>query len=80
MQYSDPLDRASEIEAMHRADALAAHARRSAYTGPPPAWFRGVACCAECGEPLSEARRAAIPGVGLCVGCQIEHEEGGTNG
>ncbi len=26
--------------------------------------------CAECEEPIPEARRAAIPGVKLCVECQ----------
>lgn len=26
--------------------------------------------CAECGEPIPEARRAAIPGVKLCIDCQ----------
>lgn len=26
--------------------------------------------CAECGKPIPEARRQAVPGVRLCVGCQ----------
>ncbi len=26
--------------------------------------------CAECEEPIPEARRAAIPGVKLCIDCQ----------
>lgn len=26
--------------------------------------------CAECGEPIPEARRNAIPGVKLCIDCQ----------
>jgi phage/conjugal plasmid C-4 type zinc finger TraR family protein len=26
--------------------------------------------CAECGAPIPEARRAALPGVRLCVDCQ----------
>ena len=26
--------------------------------------------CAECDEPIPEARRAAIPGVKLCIECQ----------
>jgi phage/conjugal plasmid C-4 type zinc finger TraR family protein len=30
----------------------------------------GLTHCAECGETISEARRAAIPGVRLCVSCQ----------
>lgn len=28
--------------------------------------------CAECGEPIPEARRTALPGVQLCVPCQEE--------
>lgn len=31
--------------------------------------------CAECGEPIPEARRKAIPGVRLCVACQTEHDK-----
>jgi phage/conjugal plasmid C-4 type zinc finger TraR family protein len=30
--------------------------------------------CDECGEPIPEARRAAIPGVRLCVTCQAERD------
>ncbi|MGE0860161.1 MAG: DksA/TraR family C4-type zinc finger protein [Gammaproteobacteria bacterium] len=26
--------------------------------------------CEECGEPIPEARRRAVPGVRRCVGCQ----------
>ena len=33
-----------------------------------------LAECAECGEPIPEARRAAIPGVKLCVDCQSERD------
>ena len=36
--------------------------------------------CAECGEPIPEARRKAVPGVRLCVACQQERDtETGTN-
>ena len=28
--------------------------------------------CAECGEPIPEARRLAVPGVRLCIACQAE--------
>ncbi|MGI9228748.1 MAG: DksA/TraR family C4-type zinc finger protein [Gammaproteobacteria bacterium] len=31
--------------------------------------------CAECDEPIPEARRKAIPGVRLCVECQQEREQ-----
>lgn len=30
--------------------------------------------CAECEEPISEARRAALPGVKLCIDCQQERD------
>jgi phage/conjugal plasmid C-4 type zinc finger TraR family protein len=30
----------------------------------------GLTHCAECGSEIPEARRAAIPGVRLCVSCQ----------
>jgi len=26
--------------------------------------------CAECGKPIPEARRLAVPGVALCIECQ----------
>ena len=31
--------------------------------------------CEECDEPIPEARRRAVPGVRLCVGCQSERDE-----
>ena len=31
--------------------------------------------CEECGEPIPQARREAVPGVRLCVACQAEHDE-----
>jgi phage/conjugal plasmid C-4 type zinc finger TraR family protein len=31
--------------------------------------------CRECGEPIPEARRAALPGVQLCIGCQQKADE-----
>ncbi|MEL7256843.1 MAG: DksA/TraR family C4-type zinc finger protein [Pseudomonadota bacterium] len=30
--------------------------------------------CAECEEPIPEARRTAIPGVKLCIDCQQERD------
>jgi len=43
-----------------------------------------LARCAECEEPIPEARRRAIPGVKLCVDCQAERDarpvpRGGVN-
>lgn len=34
-----------------------------------------LAFCALCEEQIPEARRRAIPGVRLCVGCQTEAEK-----
>jgi len=31
--------------------------------------------CEECDEPIPEARRRAVTGVRLCVGCQSERDE-----
>ncbi len=30
--------------------------------------------CAKCDEPIPEARRAAVPGVKLCIECQQERD------
>jgi phage/conjugal plasmid C-4 type zinc finger TraR family protein len=30
--------------------------------------------CAECGDVIPEARRAALPGVKLCIDCQSERD------
>ena len=32
--------------------------------------------CEECGEPIPEARRRALPGVRLCLECQQEADKG----
>ncbi|XBS71032.1 DksA/TraR family C4-type zinc finger protein [Acerihabitans sp. KWT182] len=34
-----------------------------------------AACCQECGEPIPEARRRALPGVQLCLACQAERDK-----
>lgn len=31
--------------------------------------------CEECGNPIPEARRQALPGVRLCVSCQAEADK-----
>lgn len=30
--------------------------------------------CEDCGEPIPEARREAVPGVRRCVACQEQHD------
>ena len=44
-------------------------ARSRLGTGP------GRPDCEECGEPIPEARRRAVPGVRLCVACQAARDE-----
>lgn len=34
----------------------------------------GRADCAECGEPIPEARRRAVPGASLCLDCQAVND------
>lgn len=71
---SDIFDQASEVEALQRTLAISRAAGRSAWSGPAPEWIDGVACCADCGMPIPQARRNALPGVGLCVACAAEAE------
>ncbi|MEC7763852.1 MAG: DksA/TraR family C4-type zinc finger protein [Pseudomonadota bacterium] len=33
-----------------------------------------LAECAECGEPIPEARRKALPGVKICIECQQDRD------
>jgi len=42
-------------------------------TRPAPSG-ESLSHCAECDEPIPEARRAAIPGVKLCIDCQQERD------
>ena len=62
---TDMFDRASEVEEGFRADALRRQAQRSP-RGESAKWCEGPAC----GERIPDERRAAIPGVRLCVDCQ----------
>ena len=34
----------------------------------------GLTHCYECGNPIPEARRNAVPGVRLCLSCQEAHD------
>ena len=34
-----------------------------------------LANCEDCGSPIPDARRAAVPGVRLCVACQAERDK-----
>ncbi|HWR03748.1 MAG TPA: TraR/DksA C4-type zinc finger protein [Humidesulfovibrio sp.] len=68
---SDAADDAQDYETHRRASALADAAPKP---GPPPLIIDGVACCAECEEPIPPARLKALPGVGLCMACAEELE------
>jgi len=65
----DEADRAqAHVDAFLDGSIAAAHQPK----GPAPDIIDGVACCAECGDPIPEARLKALPGVGLCVVCAEE--------
>ncbi len=53
-----------QIEASLADELQRIRARRPAPVGASPEE------CAECGEPIPPARRAALPGVKLCIDCQ----------
>lgn len=40
----------------------------------PPSALMSRAICKQCDEPIPAARRKALPGVQLCVGCQSRME------
>ncbi|MCD4498556.1 TraR/DksA family transcriptional regulator [Chromobacterium vaccinii] len=59
---TDFFDRASELETEFREQALARHFEQ---------WRQsGLSHCEDCGDPISGARRAAIPSCTRCVLCQ----------
>lgn len=66
---ADIFDRAQECESLFRQDAIA-HAQRLSgkATGP------SRETCIECGNPIPEARRIAVPGVKRCITCQTQLE------
>lgn len=45
--------------------------RLRAHSGPAGESARE---CVDCGEPIPEARRVALPGVKLCIECQQDHD------
>ena len=34
----------------------------------------GSECCDDCGEPIPQARRLALPGTRTCIACQSERD------
>ncbi len=73
---TDIYDRATEREEQMREDALSeARYQRDQERARPAAEF-----CYHCDDPIPLARRQAVPGVQLCVGCQQEFELHIVNG
>jgi len=68
---SDFYDRAQECEQRQRDEALKIQAARL------PKGKESALECHECGEPIPEGRRVAMPGVQTCIHCQtaIEHRD-----
>lgn len=65
---TDMFDRAQELEQRQRDEALARQAaKQNAGTS--------LSHCEDCGEPIPEKRRLAVPGCHRCIHCQNEHEE-----
>jgi len=62
----DVVDNAQRAEQLEREAALAALPKQA--NGP------SLTHCDECGAPIPEARRAAIPGCKLCINCQAAQE------
>ena len=65
---SDLIDRAAEEEALFLAEALSKH--------PAPKTTGSYSHCEDCGGPIPEARRKAVPGCTRCIVCQTYLEEG----
>lgn len=60
----DDADRAQERQAAANAESLAKQSRQAQLDLP------GNEICADCGEPIPEERRRALPSAHRCVGCQ----------
>ncbi|HCC5759607.1 TPA: TraR/DksA family transcriptional regulator [Citrobacter koseri] len=63
---ADIIDIAAETEELQRNAALSAHRRnRNAVSAEH---------CEECGDPIPELRRTAVPGCQTCAECQADLE------
>lgn len=69
---SDPVDRGNDRAEEMLADTLAEFARHNSLHGKSVA--DSLHACECCAEPIPEARRVAVPGVRLCVDCQVDAE------
>ena len=70
----DDIDRAQAREAEILSDALRDQSLRAGLAGKTSADSAEVCQARGCGEAISETRRAAVPGVQLCVACQARRE------
>ncbi|WP_018875268.1 hypothetical protein [Thioalkalivibrio sp. ALJ8] len=64
---ADAVDITTERQPREESAILAAHRARQANT-PTPVIIDGIACCADCEEPLNDVRLKI--GAGRCVSCQ----------
>ena len=71
----DDIDRAQAREAEILSDALRDQSLRAGLVGMTAADSAEVCQARGCGEAISETRRAAVPGVQLCVACQARREK-----
>ncbi|SAY50899.1 TraR/DksA family transcriptional regulator [Neisseria weaveri] len=72
---TDIADKASESEALFLAEALY-KAGRPSENGASAEFLRSKYECDDCGDPIPEARRQAVPGCTRCVLCQAYFEHG----
>lgn len=66
---TDIIDRAAELEEIHRTAALQ-HWAKQQNQAPVSACH-----CEECGEPIPEARRQTVIGCRCCTDCQTRLEQ-----
>ena len=69
---TDNTDRAQELEERQRDTALRRQATRAGLLGKTMA--DSATECQDCGGPIPEARRFAVPGCQRCVKCQSAQE------
>ncbi len=67
----DDFDHASDLEEQYRALAIAAVTRHTRGTAESEAFCQSE----ECGKPIPEARRRAVPGCRFCIECQERREK-----
>lgn len=74
----DKFDRAQETDEMLLRVALEQQRRKAAGVNAPAVDWRVMSAeeceAPDCGEPIPERRRRAVPGVRLCIECQERFE------